>query len=93
MKIKLTKEELDKLYQDPPMHPETETEFQRVYRMGRNALVLELIEKLTPIEIPSDEEIDKASGFACWGKPNADKYSAFNDGAKWMRDKIQGGNK
>jgi hypothetical protein len=51
------------------------------------------IELLTPIKLPSDEEIDKASGFACWGKPNGDKYSAFNEGAKWMRDKIQGGNK
>jgi hypothetical protein len=46
MKIELTKEELDKLYEPPPIHPEIETEFQRIYRMGRNALVLELKEKL-----------------------------------------------
>lgn len=45
----------------------------------------------TPIEIPSDEEIDKANGYAYWGKPNGGKYIAFNDGAKWMRNKIQGG--
>jgi hypothetical protein len=46
MKIELTKEELDKLYEPPPNHPETETDFQRIYRMGRNSLVLELKEKL-----------------------------------------------
>jgi hypothetical protein len=45
MKIELTKEELEKLYKDPPNHPEQETDFQRAYRMGRNRLVLELIEK------------------------------------------------
>ena len=53
----------------------------------------EVYKNITPIELPSDEEIDKASGFACWGKPNGDKYSAFNEGAKWMRDKIIGGKK
>jgi hypothetical protein len=45
MKIELTKEELEKLYQPPPFFPEKETEFQRAYRMGRNSLILELIEK------------------------------------------------
>ena len=85
MKLELTKEELDKLYQDAPMHPETETEYNRVYRMGRNALVLELIEKLTPIEIPSDEEINeqaKGNFLPVLFKPS------FIYGAKWMRDKI-----
>ena len=87
MKLELTKEKLDKLYQDAPMHPETETEFQRAYRMGRNALVLELIEKLTPIELPSDEEIREQ------GKTQSTFTPSFIYGAEWMRDKIQGGNK
>jgi hypothetical protein len=46
-----------------------------------------IIEDCTPIELPSDEEIeDKALEV---------KYTntLFSDGAKWMRDKIQGGNK
>jgi hypothetical protein len=87
MKLELTKEKLDKLYEDTPNNPETETEFQRVYRMGRNALVLELIEKLTPIEIPSDEEIyEQAKGHSTFAP-------SFIYGAEWMRDKIQGGNK
>jgi hypothetical protein len=47
----------------------------------------EVIAQLTPIQLPSDEEIDKANGYALW------EYTAFNEGAKWMRDKIQGGNK
>ena len=41
----------------------------------------------TPIELPSDEEVHK----------QAINYSGFDNefeaGAKWMRDKIQGGNK
>jgi hypothetical protein len=95
MKIELTKEELDKLYQDSPMHPETETEFQRVYRMGRNALVLELIEKLTPIELPSDEKIhkEKYSYYRDVDCVDTGLRFAFVQGAKWMRDKIEGGNK
>ena len=45
------------------------------------------IKELTPIELPSDEEVHK----------QAINYSGFDNefeaGAKWMRDKIQGGNK
>jgi hypothetical protein len=51
----------------------------------------ELIEILTPIELPSDEEIEDASL-----EENNDDLSPaeeFQSGAKWMRDKIQGGNK
>jgi hypothetical protein len=50
----------------------------------------QFIDSPTPIELPSDEEIEKANGYAYYGKPNGGKYIAFNDGAKWMRDKIQG---
>jgi hypothetical protein len=45
----------------------------------------ELIEILTPIELPSDEEIDYAE--------TQMPMNTFEVGAKWMRDKIQGGNK
>ena len=51
----------------------------------------ELIEILTPIELPSDEEIEDASL-----EENNDDLSPaeeFQRGAKWMRDKIQGGSK
>ena len=46
----------------------------------------EILEKLTPIELPSDEEIDEES-------LKSDFEYTFRNGAKWMRDKIQGGNK
>jgi hypothetical protein len=50
------------------------------------------MENLTPIELPSDEEIEEESPYV----PNdasIDFWShkeGFVDGAKWMRDKITG---
>ena len=46
----------------------------------------EFFEQLTPIELPSDEDIQKES-------LKSDFEYTFRNGAKWMRDKIQGGNK
>ena len=54
----------------------------------------EILEHLTPVELPSDEEIETYIN-------SIDKYHIFKDfycdgfanGAKWTRDKIQGGNK
>jgi hypothetical protein len=47
----------------------------------------EVFKNITPIELPSDEEIiDRALEV---GYTN----NLFTLGAKWMRDKIQGGNK
>jgi len=49
------------------------------------------VELLIPIELPSDEEIEDASL-----EENNDDLSPaeeFQSGAKWMRDKIQGGSK
>jgi hypothetical protein len=56
---------------------------------GLNADYLLLATK--PIELPSDEEIEDASL-----EENNDDLSPaeeFQSGAKWMRNKIQGGNK
>lgn len=57
----------------------------------------ELLEEmeLTSIELPSDEEISEVS-MELYGKLSASlndvlQYKAFKRGAKWMRDKIQGG--
>ena len=41
----------------------------------------DILKTETPIELPSDEEINKLIGVEWW------------EGAKWMRNKIQGGNK
>lgn len=54
----------------------------------------DILEDLTPIELPSDEEIETYIN-------SIDKYHIFKDfycdgfdnGAKWLRNKIQGGNK
>ena len=45
------------------------------------------VESLTPIELPSDAEIVNQSLLVGWTN------TLFTDGAIWMRDKIQGGNK
>ena len=50
------------------------------------------VELLTPIELPSDEEIE-ASKFPL-NSPEQELWNGgYEEGAKWMRDKIQGGNK
>ena len=49
----------------------------------------EILEQLKPIELPSDEQIEDASL-----EENNDDLSPaeeFQSGAKWMRNKIQGG--
>jgi hypothetical protein len=59
--------------------------------------VNEVMRGLTPIELPSDEEISKESmdlyGVNSTHINDILQYKAFKRGAKWMRDKIQGGNK
>ena len=55
----------------------------------------ELLEemKYTPIELPSDEEIKKMMELDGMEFDEFDPYDvSYLGGAKWMRDKIQGGN-
>jgi predicted house-cleaning NTP pyrophosphatase (Maf/HAM1 superfamily) len=49
----------------------------------------EVLEELTPIELPSDEEIEEYFKHG-WGSDNHGSYAIF--GAKWMLDKIGGNN-
>jgi hypothetical protein len=53
-------------------------------------------EYVTPIELPSDEEINEVAmvvyGFNAKDIKDVLEYKAFKRGAKWMRNKIQGGN-
>jgi hypothetical protein len=52
----------------------------------------EVVDLLTPIELPTDEEIE-ASQFPL-NSPEQELYNGGREeGAKWMRDKIQGGKK
>jgi hypothetical protein len=55
----------------------------------------DILKTETPIDLPSDEEISEES-MDLYGKLSAKitdvlQYKAFKRGAKWMRDKIQGG--
>lgn len=58
-----------------------------------------LMNEIRPIELPSDDEIQKESKFKSnHNNPQAVQFNpALNivwvEGAQWMRDKIQGGNK
>jgi hypothetical protein len=53
-----------------------------------------LINKLTPIELPSDDEIKiESDEFELNSKVSLGMHISFEHGSKWMRDKIQGGNK
>ena len=46
-----------------------------------------------PIELPSDDEIYERA-FQQWGDYSKTSHqNAYLEGAKWMRNKIQGGNK
>ena len=46
----------------------------------------QVIQELTPIQLPIEEEIHDRSY-------SEEQEKGFRNGAKWMRDKIQGGNK
>jgi hypothetical protein len=52
----------------------------------------QILEKLTPIELPSDDELGK-EGLKQWGNVHSVGVVGWIDGARWMRNKIQGGNK
>ena len=56
--------------------------YSEEYKTSTDEILKEL--NLTPIELPSDEEIQKES-------LKSDFEYTFRNGAKWMRDKIQGG--
>ncbi len=53
----------------------------------------QVIQQLKPIELPSDEEIRKWAEKQSEMEPTGEEEFGRVCGAKWMRDKIQGGNK
>ena len=58
--------------------------------MPSDFLIDTFIEELTPIKLPSDEEIEsEASDFGKKYRATTYEKSAYVIGAKWMRDKIQ----
>lgn len=63
----------------------TEDQLRELGKYVRGKNVGEFIDSLTPIELPTDEEIERKSKH--WGLAS----DFFYKGAKWMRDKINGG--
>ena len=70
----------------------TERQMKEMFRMGLANSINEdgALGQFSPIELPSDEEIRNIS-IKHYVNKSACFY--FEIGAKWMRDKIQGGNK
>ena len=74
----------------------TEEQMLKVWRAGQkywetsgaSITFEELLEHEKPIELPSDEDIKKESEWL----DNPLERLNFQEGIKWMRDKIQGGN-
>jgi hypothetical protein len=66
----------------------TEEEVVRAIELSDGRSTDEVLEGLTPIELPSDEEIGKEASVRHYG---TNFKHVFASGAKWMRDKIQGG--
>lgn len=76
-----------KLYTEEQITELLKEIFKNDFNKGADIIPIILGKELTPIELPSDDEItDKALEI---GYTN----NLFTLGAKWMRDKIQGGSK
>jgi hypothetical protein len=79
------------------LYTEEQVHIAMLWALGRHGIYIpnkhyqDLIDLLTPIELPSDEEIQNM------GKDvivyNDTKRGWFVEGLRFMRDKIQGGNK
>ena len=80
----------------------TEEQVQMAIQMGdKYHYLLEteedgILKSLTPIELPSDEEISEVAmvvyGFDARNIKDVLEYKAFKRGAKYVINKIQGGN-
>jgi hypothetical protein len=80
---------------DEAMKLYTEADLKKVisiyseeYKTSTDEILKEL--NLTPIELPSDEEIWEAEPTESSGDFDLGVMEGFRDGAKWMRNKIQG---
>ena len=76
----------------------TEEQVRKAMLMWHEGLTFEyVLEHLTPIELPSDEEISVIAmglyGFKATSIKNVLEYKAFKRGAKWVINKIKGGEK
>ena len=78
-----------------PMKLYTEEQIKEamfLYKAPIRPLVQQVLEQLTPIEIPSDEEIEKKTDITFEQDDSVGKY-IFGEGAKWMKEQILNQNK
>jgi hypothetical protein len=78
----------------------TEEQVKHAIKMARSSYNLfttpfiyehdEVLEQLTPIELPSDEEIEKFAFEKYHDIEDSRWYEPLQVGAKWMRNKIGG---
>ena len=66
----------------------TEEEVVRAIELSDGRSTDEVLAGLTPIQLPSDEEVGNEASARHYG---TNFKHVFASGAKWMRDKIQGG--
>ena len=67
----------------------TEEEIIRTFGFGMNEMTFKgFMNAIKHIELPTDEEIEKENPYYY-----SEWRAVYDGGAKWMRDKIQGGNK
>ena len=85
-----TEEQVDKMLSRARMHKQDDTEmFTNEY----------LLSQETPIELPSDEEIDDKSAllfpYAKYNQLSIESYNikSFQQGAKWIKEQILNKNK
>jgi hypothetical protein len=67
----------------------TEEEVREAIELSDGRSIDEVLAGLTPIQLPSDEEIISENQLSEFNSEDV----AYYQGAKWMRDKIEGGNK
>ena len=79
-------EEMSNNKQSMKLYTEEQVRLAMYFARGHNKMTdSQFIDSLIPIELPSDEEIQKES-------LKSDFEYTFRNGAKWMRDKIGGNN-
>ena len=66
------------------LYTEEQVKKAALFSLAEDATMDKILDLLTPIELPSDEEIESSRGTG-----THDFYNdGFEHGAKWMRDKI-----
>jgi hypothetical protein len=83
---------MSKLYTEEQVTNLTQAAF--IAGQNHNPFIFQIeLNKLTPIELPSDEDVEvyvKSTGY--YGHCTPEYHEGIEQGAKWMRDKIKGGN-